>query len=330
MNIIELEEILSEQAREEEEKSDSEDEGISTSLPKKEEEVKTSPKQPPASKKALFSFEVWDHIIGLLQHTAQHLDQPKETCCYLCSIPTPKDNMQKISLEKNQITVKQLPEIPVFSVLSKHKPPRGAIMEGPHSTLVCQNCFTDLCRKYPPEEHLQGTTETETVCPNDIKCFMCLSELMTPQDAKILYAKQVRKGEPYFPFLNQMTALDDKEVILPKLYGYTYSCRACYGTLFKQYMIYEKERLPQIKRKYAEQIQRLRGSLRKSPVIKIDSDSDQKKKMECYICARDLITKYKVFTHPGGDEDRPFFPGQFPRFMKWLHFMMIFDIMSHY
>ena len=44
VNIIELEEILSEQAREEEDKSDSEDEGISTSLPKKEEEVKTSPK----------------------------------------------------------------------------------------------------------------------------------------------------------------------------------------------------------------------------------------------------------------------------------------------
>ena len=45
VNIIELEEILSEQAREEEEKSDSEDEGISTSLPKKDEEVNSSPKQ---------------------------------------------------------------------------------------------------------------------------------------------------------------------------------------------------------------------------------------------------------------------------------------------
>ena len=58
MNIIELEEILSEQAREEEEKSDSEDEGISTTLPKKEEEVKTSPKQPTASKIIVFSVQV--------------------------------------------------------------------------------------------------------------------------------------------------------------------------------------------------------------------------------------------------------------------------------
>ena len=60
---------------------------------------------------------------------------PKESCCYLCSIPTPKDNMQRIALEKNQQTIKSLPEIPVFSVLGKHKAPRGAVMEGPHQTL---------------------------------------------------------------------------------------------------------------------------------------------------------------------------------------------------
>ena len=43
--------------------------------------------------------------------------------------------MQRIALEKNQQTIKSLPEIPVFSVLGKHKAPRGAIMEGPHQTL---------------------------------------------------------------------------------------------------------------------------------------------------------------------------------------------------
>ena len=43
--------------------------------------------------------------------------------------------MQRIALEKNQQTIKSLPEIPVFSVLGKHKAPRGAVMEGPHQTL---------------------------------------------------------------------------------------------------------------------------------------------------------------------------------------------------
>ena len=245
------------------------------------------------------------------QTQCQHMDnQPKETCCYLCSIPTPKDNMQRISLEKNQFTVKQLPEVPVFTVLSKHKAPRGAVLEGPHSTLVCQNCFTDLCRKYPPEEHLNSTEMETEAQANDIKCFMCLAELINPPDAKILYAKQVRKGEAYFPFLNHIQPLDDKDVIMPKLYGYTYACKTCYGTLYKQYIIYEKERMPQVKRKYTEQIQKCRGSKRIIPVVKPSTDSDsEKKKIECYICARELATKYKVYTHPGGDsEDRPFFP----------------------
>ena len=241
---------------------------------------------------------------------------PKATCCYLCSIPTPKDNMQRISLEKNQFTVKQLPEVPVFTVLSKHKAPRGAVLDGPHSTLVCPNCFTDLCRKYPPEEHLT-TAELESTDSqaNEIKCYMCLAELINPPDAKILYAKQVRKGEAYFPFLNHIQPLDDKDVIMPKLYGYTYACKSCYGTLYKQYTIYEKERMPQVKRKYTEQIQKCRGSKRVTPSPKTTGDisavdNDTKKKLECYICARDLNTKYKVYTHPGGTEaeDRPFFP----------------------
>lgn len=123
--------------------------------------------------------------------------------------------MQRIALEKNQQTIKSLPEIPVFSVLGKHKAPRGAVMEGPHQTLgksrtkfylmshpyklnlilVCQNCFTDLCRKYPPEEHLAGSEMAKLDNVNEIKCFICSTHLNNKnQEAKILYAKQVRKG----------------------------------------------------------------------------------------------------------------------------------------
>ena len=67
--------------------------------------------------------------------------------------------MQKIALEKNSESMKSIPEIPVFTVLSRHKSPRGAIMESSHVTLVCQNCFTDLCRKYPPEEQIEQVAE---------------------------------------------------------------------------------------------------------------------------------------------------------------------------
>ena len=43
--------------------------------------------------------------------------------------------MQRIALEKNSQTVKMLPEVPVFTVLSKHKAPRGAILEGAYVSL---------------------------------------------------------------------------------------------------------------------------------------------------------------------------------------------------
>ena len=43
--------------------------------------------------------------------------------------------MQRIALEKNSQTVKMLPEVPVFTVLSKHKAPRGAVLEGPYISL---------------------------------------------------------------------------------------------------------------------------------------------------------------------------------------------------
>ena len=45
----------------------------------------------------------------------------KETVCFLCSIPTAKSHMQKIALERNQETIKTIPETPVFTVLSRHK-----------------------------------------------------------------------------------------------------------------------------------------------------------------------------------------------------------------
>ena len=60
-----------------------------------------------------------------------------------------------------------------------------------------------------------------------------------------------------------------------------------------------------VKRKYTDQIQQLRGFyspgknsianqvMPKSPV------DDTKKMIECYICARVLKEKFKVFTHPG-------------------------------
>jgi len=61
--------------------------------------------------------------------------------------------------------------------------------------LVCQNCFTDLCRKYPPEEHMAGSEMAKLDSVNEIKCFVCSTHLNNKnQEAKILYAKQVRKG----------------------------------------------------------------------------------------------------------------------------------------
>ena len=137
---------------------------------------------------------------------------------------------------------------------------------------------------------------------NATKCFICSDELTSPGEAKILYAKQVRKGEAYFPFLNHMTPLEEKGTIMPKLYGYTYSCKKCHNVLYQQHMIYEKERMPQIKRKYTEQIQKLRGYVqtKRTPVKSSRADSENtttdndKKKMECYICARDLVERFKV------------------------------------
>ena len=131
VNIIELEEILSEQAREE---------GYNTNS---DEDNPPSP-EPPKVEKTVAKDDV---------------SSVKETVCFLCSIPTARSHMQKIALEKNQETIKTIPETPVFTVLSRHKPPRGAIMESSHVTLVCQNCFTDLCRKYPPEEQIQESSD---------------------------------------------------------------------------------------------------------------------------------------------------------------------------
>jgi len=55
------------------------------------------------------------------------------------------------------------------------------------------------------------------------------------------------KGEPYFPFLNHLSLPegDPEKIIQPKIYGYTYCCQNCFNVLFKQYLIYEKERFPQ-------------------------------------------------------------------------------------
>ena len=55
------------------------------------------------------------------------------------------------------------------------------------------------------------------------------------------------KGEPYFPFLNHLSLPegDPEKTIQPKIYGYTYCCQNCFNVLFKQYLIYEKERFPQ-------------------------------------------------------------------------------------
>ena len=60
-----------------------------------------------------------------------------------------------------------------------------------------------------------------------------------------------------------------------------------------------------VKRKYTDQIQQLRGfyspgknSLANQVMPKSPVD-DTKKMIECYICARVLKEKFKVFTHPG-------------------------------
>ena len=60
-----------------------------------------------------------------------------------------------------------------------------------------------------------------------------------------------------------------------------------------------------VKRKYTDQIQQLRGfyspgknSLANQVMPKSPVD-ETKKMIECYICARVLKEKFKVFTHPG-------------------------------
>lgn len=87
-------------------------------------------------------------------------------------------------------------------------------MESTDRTLVCQNCFTDLCRKYPPEEQIQEAEESvaERI---SYKCFICRNPLM--YQPKILYSKQVRKGEPFFPFLSQCSvSKDTKDILRPQ------------------------------------------------------------------------------------------------------------------
>jgi hypothetical protein len=75
----------------------------------------------------------------------------------------------------------------------------------------------------------------------------------------VIYAKQLRKGEPFYPFILSLNVSqsDSREFLKPKDYGYTYSCENCHGELQNQWSIYEGDRIPQNKRKYKEQIDRL-------------------------------------------------------------------------
>ena len=93
----------------------------------------------------------------------------------------------------------------------------------------------------------------------------------------------------------------------PSVYGYTYSCQHCHDELYKQWCVYEKERLPQSKRKYEKQIEALfesavpEDSDRPSMVVTNDCCAvkmETDKFIECYICARPLTEKFKVNTHP--------------------------------
>lgn len=286
VNIIELEEILSEQAREEGSFSGSEDEQpISPVVSRREK----TPSPPPTDR------------------------TPRETVCFLCSIPTQKSHMQRISLEKNSETMKTIPETPVFSVLSRRKPPKGAVMDIPHTTLVCQNCFTDLCRKYPPEEQIEDVAGVNRQSDRAVnfKCYICKTHI--PKTLKVIYSKQVHKGEPFYPFLLtvNLSVKDVKDLMNPVVYGYTYSCQRCHDELYKQWCVYETERMPLSKRKYEKQIEALfepaDDDSRPSMVVQERPESSEKF-MECYICARSLDEKFKVFTHPASDEAKPFFP----------------------
>ncbi len=229
--------------------------------------------------------------------------------------------MQRIALEKNSETMKTIPETPVFSVLARRKPPKGAVLDIPHTTHVCQNCFTDLCRKYPPEEQIQEVDEMTKAAQKktNFKCYLCKCRIQTAP--KVLYAKHVHKGEPFYPFLSSLSnfgkvrklkviinkLLDTKDIMKPSVYGYTYSCQHCHDELYKQWCVYEKERLPQSKRKYEKQIEALFESAeaeesdRPSMVVTNDCCAvkmETDKFVECYICARPLTDKFKVNTHP--------------------------------
>ena len=121
--------------------------------------------------------------------------------------------MQRIALEKNAETMKTSPETPVFSVLARRKPPKGAVLDIPHTTHVCQNCFTDLCRKYPPEEQIQEVDEMAKAAQKktNFKCYICKCRIqMAP---KVLYAKHVHKGEPFYPFLSSLSSFGNREVL---------------------------------------------------------------------------------------------------------------------
>ena len=137
---------------------------------------------------------------------------------------------------------------------------------------------------------------------------MCRSKIY--YQPKIIYAKQVRKGEPFYPFLISLhVPPDTKDLLKPQVYGYTYSCENCATELHSQWLLYESGRIPQNKRKYQDQIEKLctepddmdsRPTLVSTQsLVNTDALETTEKIMECYICARVLQSKHKVFTHPG-------------------------------
>ena len=130
---------------------------------------------------------------------------------------------------------------------------------------------------------------------------------------KIIYGKQVRKGEPFYPFLISLHVPPDaKDLLKPQVYGYTYSCEHCATELHNQWLLYESDRIPHNKRKYQDQIEKLCGDgedydsrptlVSTQSLLSNDDLAEMAggdKLMECYICARVLQSKHKVFTHPG-------------------------------
>ena len=100
-----------------------------------------------------------------------------------------------------------------------------------------------------------------------------------------------------------------------EVYGYTYSCESCAKEFLEQWDAYESERIPQSKRKYNDLVEKLsnvedfedpegRPTLVSAQSLitaqsPTESEKCPEKSMECYICARVLQSKHKVYTHPG-------------------------------